>query len=390
MIDRLTMILARTNARSSLLAVLATAVAPACGPEKMDETTAASSGATTEAETGGMSTAPMTSSNPTTGNTPTSDPTSPQTTLATEAETTATTASTASTATTATTTNPDDAQLCMNLGGFGGVQALVGDFVARVLVDERINAYFLTTDVDGGKLSSCLVEQIGAATGCDGVAYACGDMQSVHAGMGISMSDFNDLAEDFSQAMDAHQQANPALSNDDKSAILGVLGSMAPDIVEDPGNNTTTYQRLGRKPGIATVIGGPEDPKSFIALVAGDASIVSFFAASDLARLKTCLVRQVTTATSGPPIYGKEVTAPVPADPGVSTEKPCLDMKSSHATLKDGMGVGIEYLDFNVLVGHLITAMTNYSVPLTDQNAILGALAPLCADIVTVNPAMCG
>jgi len=371
----------------ALLVLFAALATPACFNDKGEESTTGA----TEAATGDASmssgTAPSTSSNPTTGDTPTSDPTTPG--EGTDGETTATSAMTATTATSATTVNPDDAQLCMNLGGYGGVQALVGDFVGRVLLDERINAYFLSTDVDGGQLSSCLEQQIGEVTGCAGVAYTCGDMKTVHAGMGISMVDFGDLAEDFSEAMDAHQEGNPNLSQADKMTILGVLGSLAPEIVADPGNDITTYQRLGRKPGIATVIGGPEDPKSFIALVAGDASIVSFFAASDLARLKTCLVRQVTTATSGPPIYGKEVTAPAPADPGVSTDKPCLDMKTSHANLKDGMGVGIEYLDFIVLVDHLITALSNYNVPMNDQNAILGALGPLCPDIVTVDPEMC-
>ncbi len=381
------MTLARTTLTPSLLALFATVAATACFNDKVDETTVASTGAMTGDASTSNGTAPITSSNPTTS---ASDPTTPG--EGTDGETTATTttSATSTSATSATTTNPDDAQLCMNLGGYGGVQALVGDFLGRVLLDERINAYFLTTDVDGGQLRTCLQEQIGEATGCAGVTYTCGDMQSVHAGMGISTADFSDLAEDFSQAMDAHQQNNPDFSQADKDAILGVLGSMAPDIVEDPGNEFTVYQRLGRKPGINTVIGGPEDPKSFVALVANDASIVGFFAMTDLARLKTCLVRQVTTATSGPPIYGKEVTAPAPADPGVGTDNPCLDMLSSHAKLKDQDNTGIEYQDFIALVGHLITAMANYGVPMNDQNAILGALGPLCPDIVTVDPAMCG
>jgi len=284
----------------------------------------------------------------------------------------------------------EDAQLCANFGGYDGVKVVVGDFVNRVLIDERINAYFLINDVDGGKLTTCLNEQVGNATGCAGVEYTCGDMKTVHAGMGVSMNDFGDLAEDFSKAMDAHQANTPSLTDADKDAVLGVLGGMAGDIVEDPMNNVTTYQKLGRKPGINTVIGGPADPMSFVALVAGDATLVSFFAMSDLDRLKTCLVRQVTTATDGPQIYGKEVTSPAPADPGVTTENPCKDMLSSHAMLKDGMGVGIDKADFDALVGHLITAMTNYTVPMTEQNAILGALGPLCPDIVTVDPAMCG
>ncbi|HEY0136597.1 MAG TPA: hypothetical protein VGB85_21085 [Nannocystis sp.] len=287
-------------------------------------------------------------------------------------------------------TGGEDAQLCANFGGYAGVKTVVGDFVGRVLVDDRINAYFLSTDVDGGKLTTCLEEQVGNATGCAGVTYTCGDMKTVHAGMGISMADFGDLAEDFSKAMDAHQVNTPTLTQADKDAVLGVLGGMAGDIVEDANNNVTTYQKLGRKPGIATVIGGPSDPKSFVAMVAGDATLVTFFAMSDLDRLKTCLVRQVTTATSGPQIYGKEVTAPPPADPGVTTENPCKDMLSSHKDLKDSMGVGIEKADFDALVGHLVTAMNNYTVPMAEQNTIIGALGPMCKEIVTVDPEMCG
>lgn len=305
------------------------------------------------------------------------------------------------TTTTPTTTTPttggdttggggEDAQLCANFGGYAGIKTVIGDFVNRVLIDERINAYFLISDVDGGKLTTCVEEQVGNATGCAGVTYTCGDMKTVHAGMGISMDDFGDFAEDFSKAMDAHQLNTPSLTDADKDAVLGVLGDMTDAIVEDPMNNETTYQKLGRKPGINTVIGSPADAMSFVALVAGDATLVSFFAMSDLDRLKTCLVRQVTTATDGPQIYGKEVTSPAPADPGVTTENPCKDMLSSHAMLKDGMGVGIDKADFDALVGHLITAMTNNAVPMTEQNAILGALGPLCPDIVTVDPAMCG
>jgi len=285
----------------------------------------------------------------------------------------------------------EDGPLCTNMGGYPGVQALIGDFVGRVLVDERINAYFLTTDLDATQFVGCLEEQVGEAVGCAGVAYSCMDMKTTHAGMGISMADFGALAEDFSKAMDAHQDAHADFSQGDKDAILGVLGGMAADIVEDVDNNVTTYQRVGRKPGINTVIGGLDDPKSFLALVVSDITLVGFFDATKLPRLKTCLVRQVTTATAGPPIYGKEVTAPVPADPGVSTDDPCRDMLSVHANLKDkGDMKGIEFADFGALVGHLITAMDNYGVPMNDQNGILGALGPLCPDIVTVDPQNCG
>lgn len=288
------------------------------------------------------------------------------------------------------TGEPGDSALCTNFGGQTGVEAVIGSFLGKVLVDERINAYFLTTDVDGTNLGTCLATQVGEAVGCAGVVYGCMGMKTAHAGMGISAADFGDLAEDFSAAMDEV----PTLTADDKTTVIGVLAGMAPDIVEDADNNVTVYQRIGRKVGIASVIGGVDDPMSFIPLVVADPTINTFFATADPIRLKTCLVRQVAGATVGgaepvASIYGKEVDAPAPADPGVGAAKPCIDMITSHKNVLDGMGVGIEKADFDVLVGHLVTAMTNKGVTPEDQNAIAGALGPLCPDIVTVDPENC-
>ena len=290
----------------------------------------------------------------------------------------------------------EDGAICKNFGGYDGVKGVIGSFVGKVLADERINAYFLNTESigDGGaRLTECLNKQVGEAVGCSGIVYDCMDMASTHAGMGISMNDFNDLAEDFSMAMDEVA----TLTVEDKMTVLGVLGGMAPMIVEDEANNATTYQIIGRKPGVNAVIGGPDDPDSLVGLVAADTTLIGFFAKSDLARLKTCLVRQVTDATAGGSIlgniYGTEVTSPVPsADPGVTTETPCRDMKSSHVDLKDTTGdmMGIQFADFLALVAHLETAMNKKGVGMTEQNAIKGALAPMCPDIVTVDPELCG
>lgn len=286
--------------------------------------------------------------------------------------------------------NEDDGPLCQHLGGVAGISALIEDFLDRVLVDDRINAYFLTKDVDGGRLAKCLKAQIGAATMCSGVVYDCEDMQSVHAGMGISQADFNDLGADFSDAMDAHQAAHPNFSDDEKAAILGVLGTMAPEIVEDESNDITTYQRVGRKPGIAAVIGDGSDPDAFIAIVGADAAINGFFGKTDVLRLQTCLVRQITSVSGGPNIYGKEVDAPAPADPGVGAAEPCRDMVSSHKSLKDVKdGLGVEFMDFVALATDLLEALGNFGVPAEDQNAILGALGPLCSQVVTVDPGSC-
>jgi hypothetical protein len=44
--------------------------------------------------------------------------------------------------------------------------------------------------------------------------------------------------------------------------------------------------------------------------------------------------------------------------------------------------------DFDALVGHLVTAMGEAGIEQTDQDAILGALGPLCSEIVT-DPTSC-
>ena len=293
-----------------------------------------------------------------------------------------------------TTGGTADGQLCTDLGGMDGINALITNFLGRVLVDDRINAYFLTTDVDAAHLGGCLVKQIAAATMCAGAVYDCQDMVAAHAGMGISQNDFDNLAGDFSDAMAEHQKTYATLTDEEMTVILGVLSSMAPMIVEDAKNDVTVYQRIGRKPAIQTVIGDGSDPKAFIGVVVGDAEINGFFGAADVPRLRTCLVRQVTGATVGGAlplggIYGKEVDAPPTIDPGVGSANPCKDMVSSHKDLKDDMGMGIAYVDFIALVTDLGTAMTNFDVPAAEQNAIAGALGPLCASIVIVDLEMC-
>ena len=302
-------------------------------------------------------------------------------------ETTGTTGTTD--APTGSTTGTADSELCTNFGGQAGVEAVIGSFIGKVLVNDKINAYFLSSDVDGANLGTCLSTQVGSAIGCAGVIYECGDMKTVHAGMGISTQDFNDLAADFVAAMNEV----PTLTDADKATVGAALGSMLPDIVEDPDNNVSIYQRVGRKPAIIKLIGDPKAAESFVGLVAADATINTFFSASDFARLNTCLVRQVTGATAGGsalgPIYGKEVDAPAPADPGVGAGNPCLDMVTSHKDLKDDKMMGIEFADFGALVGHLVTAMTTAGVTMDDQNAIAGVLGPLCPDIVTVDPENC-
>ena len=368
-----------------LAMILGLGLLPACPAD-----TATTEGDTdTDAATSGTSTAPttdVTTSGPDLTTSSTGEPTTTESTANTTADTTAE-PSTGDASTGDSSTGEPVTDLCTRLGGpgEGGIADLVSGFLGTVVVDERINGYFLNSDVDGGHLLTTVSEQLGVAAECPGIEYSGLSMVEAHAGLKISQQDFLDFAEDFQIALDAHQAAHPELTDDDKAAILTVLGALSPDIVEDPTDDMTVYQRVGRKPAIKALIGDPDSAESFVGVVAANPAINSFFANSDFLRLNTCLTRQVA-GIDGPIKYGAEVDSPGPGvDDGVSAVNPCRDMVSSHADLQDADMNPITYDDFVSLVTDLITAMTTAGVTDGDQAAILGALGPLCDQIVAGN-----
>ncbi len=351
------------------------------------DTDATSTGTTTDDP--GATDDPSNVSVPTTSNTTPADPTDdPVTTSATTTTATDTTASTgepgSSTTLEPTTGEPDS--LCTRLGGMAddGIPSLVGKFLTNVLADDKINGYFLNSDIDGGALGTCITAQLGELADCPGVMYECQSMKEVHTGLGISAQDFEDFIVDFVAAYDDHAASHPELTDDDKATIGSALGDQSPDIVEDLGNDATVYQRVGRKPAIKTVIGHPGEAGTFVDNVVNDPVISGFFTMdTDFDRFNTCLTRQVS-GLDGPVKYGLEVTAPDGIDPGVSVDDPCRDMKSAHAGMQDEMMEGITIEDFLALVGDLVTAMTTFGVPQPDQDIILAALGPMCDDIIAL------
>ena len=272
--------------------------------------------------------------------------------------------------------------LYQRLGGAAGINVVVTDFVVnRVLQNPKINGYFLNSTVDGGNVIRCLKLQLGNATGGPEMypATGCRDMKKSHAGLGISKIDFDDLVADLVAALNA---ANVAPG--DIGAIRGALLPMQADIVEDPANNITVYQRLGRKPAIAAVI------EKFVGRVAGDIRINGFFGTTALPRLKTCLTRQVA-GIDGPVKYGQEVDTDATkpgAEPGVSKMAVCKDMLTVHKGLAKpaavGAGAPILKEDFDALVDDLdkTFSMDFPTVPAADVNLIKSKLAPMCSDIV--------
>jgi hemoglobin len=255
---------------------------------------------------------------------------------------------------------PDMAEMTLyqRLGERANIQVVITSFVGRVLADDKINGYFLDDGFDGAKLIGCLVDQVGNLTGGP-EQYPnanCRDMKSSHEGLGISTQDYNDLAGHLVAELQARGVAQA-----DIDTIAGALTAPAfvADIVEDPDNNRTIYQRVGRKPAVTTVING------FVGRVLADDKINGYFLNNDLdaANLVNCLVRQVNNLTGGPDAY---------------PNGPCRDMKSSHE------GLGISTQDYNDLAGHLVAELQARNVPQADIDAIAGALtAPaFVADIV--------
>jgi hemoglobin len=114
--------------------------------------------------------------------------------------------------------------LYTRLGGNAAITAVVADFVTQnVANDARINSFF--ANVDLANLQRLLVEQIGEASGGPEV-YTGRDMVEAHAGLGITVADFNALVEDLVISLDKFEV--PAT---EKDQLLNALGPMQTDIV---------------------------------------------------------------------------------------------------------------------------------------------------------------
>ena len=143
------------------------------------------------------------------------------------------------------------------LGGLDAIKAVVGEFAARVLADERINKKFAKTDA--ARLTHFLVEQVCAATGgpCQ---YTGNDMKKAHKNMKVTEGEFNALVEDLVKTLDKFN-----VPEAEKNELLGALAPMKADIVEVPGNATGTPLPPDFKPAkplpAAKIAAGPAKKK---------------------------------------------------------------------------------------------------------------------------------
>ncbi|OGW52335.1 MAG: hemin transporter [Nitrospirae bacterium RBG_19FT_COMBO_58_9] len=129
----------------------------------------------------------------------------------------------------ATEQMPTGRPLYVRLGGKLVLSVVVEQFVVNVVVDTRINGRFATADIR--KLKTALLDQVCMVAGGP-CTYSGRDMKTTHAGMKISNGDFEALVEDLVKALDTLNV--PA---QEKRELLGLLGPMRKDIVEDPSRS---------------------------------------------------------------------------------------------------------------------------------------------------------
>jgi hemoglobin len=120
--------------------------------------------------------------------------------------------------------------LYTRLGGVDAITAVVDDFLVEVVNDSEINDKFEATvsnEYRTALLRANLIDQICAGSGGP-CTYKGKSMKEAHAGMGITEVEFNALVGDLVAALDAN-----SVPTTEKNELLGVLGPMKSDIVED-------------------------------------------------------------------------------------------------------------------------------------------------------------
>lgn len=137
-------------------------------------------------------------------------------------------------------TSAGQKSLYERLGGLDAIKAVIGEFAARVLADERVNKKFAKTDAP--RLTHYLVEQVCAATGgpCQ---YTGNNMKKTHKNMKVTAGEFDALVEDLVKALDKFN-----VPEAEKNELLGALAPMKADIVEVNSAETGTALPPNFKP----------------------------------------------------------------------------------------------------------------------------------------------
>ncbi|MEQ1794409.1 MAG: group 1 truncated hemoglobin [Nitrospira sp.] len=135
-------------------------------------------------------------------------------------------------------------------------------------------------------------------------------------------------------------------------AVLSLVLMAGTVYAANEAKGTALYDRLGGKGAITAVV------ETFVGNVGGDKRINSFFASTDLTKLKMHLVNQICEASGGPCKYTGRT------------------MKQTH------LGMGVHDAAFGALVEDLVAALDHHKVGKAEKDELLGVLGPMKSDIV--------
>jgi hemoglobin len=121
-----------------------------------------------------------------------------------------------------------------------------------------------------------------------------------------------------------------------------------------PGDGQSLFDRLGGLPAIEAVVA------DFVANVAADDRINSYFDQTDVEALKKLLVEQICQATGGPCTYSGR------------------DMRTVHT------GMQISEEQWNATVEDLVAALDKHGVAEREKTELLNALSGMKPDIVGI------
>jgi len=115
------------------------------------------------------------------------------------------------------------------LGGMPAIQAVVDDFVGRVLADERVNKWFAHAAGDANeaaqyksKLGDFICQAAGGPCHCAGA-----DLREAHRGRGITDKAFDAVVEDLTATLEKLH-----VPERERGQLLGLLAPMKPLVVQ--------------------------------------------------------------------------------------------------------------------------------------------------------------
>jgi len=117
--------------------------------------------------------------------------------------------------------------LYKRLGAYDAIAAVTDDFLGRLAADKQMSRFFVGVSADSlRKLRQHVVDQLCEASG--GPCYYFGrSMKTVHAGLGITESDWQITVKHLTATMDKFK-----VPDKERNEILTLFASLKSDIVE--------------------------------------------------------------------------------------------------------------------------------------------------------------